>query len=198
MLCAISIECRIRDYPHRHFPIQDLIKSLGITRKGYHGLFDIIVNYIPLRYDFGFEDRPVEHSNLSHGLTAPWTVTIEDLGLSRDLDVTIDTDPGLIAADMASRLASSIETLLLRGMDDLGCPLASLPIMPEATASGFVEFAGGETVPVPEGLTLATLCASQAERTPNAIALICGEQQLTFAHCMTRRPAWRSGLPLLV
>ena len=124
---------RIQDYPHRHFPLQDLIKSLGITRKGYHGLFDIIVNYIPLAYDFAFENGPVEHFNLSHGLTAPWMVTIEDPGPPHDLDITIDTDPGLISTDMATRLASSIETLLLHGMDDLGCPLASLPIMPEAT-----------------------------------------------------------------
>jgi amino acid adenylation domain-containing protein len=174
-------ELRIRDYPHRHFPIQDLIKSLGITRKGYHGLFDVIVNYIPLPYDFAFEDRPVEHTNLSHGLSAPWLVTIEDPGLSRDLDVTIDTDPGLISADMATRLASTIETLLLHGMKDVGCPLASLPIMPEAISERLRGFAAGETVPVPEDATLAALCASQAERTPNAIALICGGQQLTFA-----------------
>ena len=174
-------ERRIRDYPHRHFPIQDLIKSLGITRKGYHGLFDVIVNYIPLPYDFAFEDRPVEHTNLSHGLSVPWLVTIEDPGLSRDLDVTIDTDPGLISTDTATRLASAIETLLLHGMEDLGCPLASLPIMPEATGERIRGFGAGETVPVPEDATLATLCASQAERTPNAIALICGDQQLTFA-----------------
>jgi len=174
-------ELRIQDYPHRHFPIQDLIKSLGITRKGYHGLFDVIVNYIPLPYDFAFEDRPVEHTNLSHGLSAPWLVTIEDPGLSRDLDVTIDTDPGLISTDMATRLASTIETLLLHGMKDVGCPLASLPIMPEAISERLRGFAAGETVPVPEDATLAALCASQAERTPNAIALICGDQQLTFA-----------------
>ena len=174
-------ELRIRDYPHRHFPIQDLIKSLGITRKGYHGLFDVIVNYIPLPYDFAFEDRPIEHTNLSHGLSAPWLVTIEDPGLSRDLDVTIDTDPGLISTNMAARLASTIETLLLHGIEDLGCPLASLPIMPEAISERLCGFTAGETVPVPEDATLATLCASQAERTPNAIAVMCGDQQLTFA-----------------
>ncbi len=44
-----------------------------------------------------------------------------------------------------------------------------------------VGFAAGETVALPEGATLATLCAAQAERTPDAIALISGEQQLSFA-----------------
>ena len=174
-------EFRLRDYPHRNFPIQELVRSLGITRKGYHGLFDVIVNYIPLPYDFGFEDGPVEHVNLSHGLPAPWLVTIEDHGLSRDLDVTIDTDPGLISTDLAARLASTIATLLSHGMDNPSCPLASLPIMPQAISDRLRGFATGEIVAVPKEATLATLCASQAERTPNAIALICGDEKLTFA-----------------
>ncbi len=173
-------ELRIRDYPHRHFPLQDLVKSLGIIGRGYHGLFDIIVNYIPLAYDFSFEG-PVEHSNLSHGLTTPWLVTIEDHGPPHDIDVTIDSDPGLISSEMATRLASGIEVLLLQGMDDFGCQLAALPIMAEATNRRLRGFAAGETVALPVGATLATLCAAQAEQTPDAIALICGEQQLSFA-----------------
>ncbi|HXZ21928.1 MAG TPA: amino acid adenylation domain-containing protein [Pseudolabrys sp.] len=188
-------ELRTRDYPHRHFPIQELIKSLGITRKGYHGLFDVIVNYIPMAYDFTFENYPIKHTNLSHGLGAPWLVTIEDYGPPHDLDVAIDTDPGLISTEMATRLASTIETLLLHGMEDLACPLASLPIMPEAISERLRGFATGETVPVAEDATLASLCVSQAERTPDAIALISGDQQLTFATlheraaCLARRLA---------
>jgi amino acid adenylation domain-containing protein len=186
-------EFRLRDYPHRNFPIQELVRSLGITRQGYHGLFDVIVNYIPLPYDFSFENVPVEHFNLSHGLPAPWLVTVEDHGLSRDLDVTIDTDPGLISADLAARLASTIATLLSHGMDNPNCPLASLPIMPQAVSDQLRGFATGEIVAVPQEVTLATLCASQAERTPNAIALICEDEQLTFAtlHAKAARLAQR-------
>jgi amino acid adenylation domain-containing protein len=174
-------ETRARNYPHRHFPIQELARELGITRKGHHGLFDIVVNYIPATYDFSFEDFPVDITNLSYGFSSPWTVTIADTGSTRDLDVSIDTDPGLIPAEMAARLATSLEILLLRGFEDPACPLASLPIMPEAIREQVLGFAAGETVSLPEGTTLATLCAAQAERTPDAIALIFDEQQLSFA-----------------
>ena len=174
-------ETRARNYPHRFFPIQELARELGITRKGHHGLFDIIVNYISAAYDFKFEDFPVEVTNLSYSFAAPWAVTIAETGATRDLDVSIDTDPGLIPADMAARLATCVEILLLRGMEDYACSLASLPIMPEATRQQVLGFAAGETVSLPEAATLATLCAAQAERTPNAIALISGEQQLSFA-----------------
>jgi enterobactin synthetase component F len=174
-------EARTRNYPHRHFPIQELVGEPGLVRKGQYGLFDVIINYIPLTYDFAFEALPVEHTNLSNGFTAPWLVTVVETGLSRDLDVTVDTDPGLIPADKAAQLASCVETLLLRGMDDLTCPLGSLPIMPEATRAQVLGFAASESVALPEGATLTSLCAAQAERTPDAIALISDEQQLSFA-----------------
>jgi len=174
-------ETRARNYPHRHFPVHEIARELGITRKGHHGLFDIIVNYVPAAYDFEFEDIPVEYTNLSHGFTAPWLVSIVDTGPKRDLEVTIDTDPGLIPSDVAALLASSVETLLVHGMEDLTCPLASLPIMPEATRAQVLGFTAGETVALPEEATLAMLCAAQAARTPDAIALISGGQQISFA-----------------
>jgi amino acid adenylation domain-containing protein len=174
-------EIRAQNYPHRHFPLQELIRDLGITRKGHYGLFDIIVNYVPGAYDFAFEELPVEFNNLSNGFTVPWMVTMVDTGLGRDLDVSIDTDPGLIPTDTAARLAFYVETLLLRGMDDPACPIASLPIMPVATRAQVLGFSAGKNVALPETETLATLCAAQAERTPDAVALICGDQQLTYA-----------------
>src|SRR5262249_34905904 len=71
-------DARARNYPHRHFPVQELARELGITRKGHHGLFDVIVNYIPASYDFKFEDFPVELTNLSYGFASPFLVTIAD------------------------------------------------------------------------------------------------------------------------
>ncbi|MFZ2105478.1 MAG: amino acid adenylation domain-containing protein, partial [Roseiarcus sp.] len=170
-----------RDYQHRRFPIQELVTALGITRQGRHGLFDVIVNYIPGAYDFGFEELPVEVTNLSYGFSAPWMVTIADTGPTRDLDVAVDTDPGLISADMAAQLAACVETLLLRGLEDATCPVGRLPIMSEATQERLRGFSAGETVALPEGATLATLFAAWAERTPDAVALISGEQQLSFS-----------------
>jgi len=184
-------ETRVRNYPHRHFPIQELARELGITRKGHHGLFDIIVNYIPAAYDFRFEDCPVDITNLSYGFSSPWAVTIADTGSTRDLDVSIDTDPGLIPADMAARLATSLEVLLLQGFEDPARPLGALTIMPEATRQQVLGFAAGATVSLPAEATLATLCAAWAERTPDAVALIFGEHQMSFAtlHAQAERLA---------
>jgi enterobactin synthetase component F len=186
-------ELRMQDHPHRRFPVQELVRDLGITRKGYHGLFDVIVNYIPASYDFAFEGSSVEMTNLSYGFTTSWMVTIADSAPNRDIDVVIDTDPGLVSADTAAQLATAVQTLLLNGLQDPTCSLASLPIMPDATKRQLFDFRDGETVTVPQAATLATLCAAQAQRTPDAIALIHGESQLSFAtlHSQAERLAAR-------
>ena len=186
-------EFRRRDYPHRRFPVQELVAALGIERRGRLSFFDVIVNYVPGAYDFAFEDLPVELINLSYGFTAPWMLTIADTGPTRDLDVSIDTDPGLISATMATRLASYLESLLQRGLEDPACPLAQLPIMSQPARLKLLSLAAGDTVALPAEATLTTLCDAQAERTPDAVALICGEQQLSFAtlHAQAARLARR-------
>ena len=156
-------DIRARNYPHRHYPIQELVRELGITRKGYHGLFDVIVNFVPTPYDFAFENMPVEFTSLKNGFTVPWLVAVTDSGLGRELDVTIDTDPGLVPSDMAARLATSLENLLVRGMDDPACPIASLPYMPEMPKLRFWIFAAGEAVALPEEQR----CLRFAPRRPN-------------------------------
>jgi len=52
-------EARARDHPHQHFSIHELFRELGITPTGQHGLFDVIINYIPIAYDLAFEDCAV-------------------------------------------------------------------------------------------------------------------------------------------
>ena len=96
-------ETRAQNYPHRHFPIQELARELEITRKGRYGLFDVIVNYIPAAYDFAFEDLPVElHQSVTTASRPRGWLRSPIAGPARDLDVTIDTDPGLIPPDMAA------------------------------------------------------------------------------------------------
>jgi amino acid adenylation domain-containing protein len=186
-------EARALDYPHRHFPLQELVTALGVVRHGQHGLFDVIVNFIPAAYDFAFEDIPVELGNLSYGFAAPWIVTIADTGHTRDLDVTVDSDPGLIDAETAARLAACLEILLRQGLKDLACPIRRLPIMREEVREELRRLAAGDIVELPQGATLTTLCQRQAEQRPDCVALISGAEQLTFAslHAQAARLARR-------
>jgi amino acid adenylation domain-containing protein len=174
-------EIKAQSYPHRRYSLLALSRDLGLMRKGYHGLYDVDVNYVPASYDFAFEACPVELTNLSYGFATAWRVTVENSGSGRDLDVAVDYDQGLIPAELAARLAGSLEILLARGMGDLACPIGALPVMPDEARARVLGFAAGQKIAAPPGETLASLCAAQAERTPRAIALIHGEQQIDYA-----------------
>ena len=156
-------------------------------------MFDIIVNYLPTAHDLRFEGIPVEVTNVSYGFATPWIITLSNVNPANDPIVTIDFDSGMIRAEVAERLASCLETLLLRGMEKPACPLGKLPIVPESTQQKLLGFAAGKTISLPHDVTLASLCADQAKRTPDAIALICDDQQLSFAvlheqaECLSRR-----------
>ena len=141
------------------FPIQELGRELQIIRRGYHALFDVAVNYIPLVYDFTLEGPAVEVDNFSHGFAAPWAVTVANAGQARDMEVIVDYDSGLISADMAGRVACCLETLFLWGMSEPSCPIAALPTMTEAARAQVMSFAAGPAVALPLEATLATLCS---------------------------------------
>ena len=169
---------RAQNYPHRRFRVQDLARELDVTRKGQHGLFDIICNYVPATYDFAFEGPTVEIRNLSYSFAVPWAVTVADTGNGRDLDVTIDFDRGLVPEDTATQLAFCLQELLTGDLDEQR-PLGRLQVMPQAALQRALDFATGDTVSI-EDTTLSALCAAQAQRTPDAVAVICGGQQVSY------------------
>jgi amino acid adenylation domain-containing protein len=200
VLCQVD-EARAADYAHRRFPIQELVTDLGIVRRGRHALFDVVVNYVPLAYDFAFENEPVEVTNLSYGFAAPWMVTIADTGAGRDLDVAIDTDPGLVGADSAAQMAACLETLLLWGLEQPDRPVRLLPIMPASARGELRALQAAMTAPLPENETLTSLFLTQAEKQPDRVALVCGAEELTFgaldtrAACLARRLAGLGVVP---
>ncbi len=70
--------------------------------------------------------------------------------------------------------------LLLQGLEEPHRPVAQLPIMPEAARQELRAFGSGTTTQLPEGETLASLFRAQARRQPEAVALKCGGEELTF------------------
>ncbi|MFI9392710.1 non-ribosomal peptide synthase/polyketide synthase [Streptomyces bauhiniae] len=96
------------------------------------------------------------------------------------ITVTLTHRPDLVPADRARALLDRFTLLLDRLTAGLDAPVGSLdPLLPaEHTALRREQEAS--RVPEPED-TIADLLAAQAARTPDARALVCGEQTLTYA-----------------
>lgn len=171
---------RIRDLRHARFPEQDINAALGATRQGRLGLFDVRLNYLNDPYDFGFDDQNVQYRCLSRGLTLPWLITVEALGRTDPVQIWLDTDPGLIPADEAARMAGALQTLLLQALDNPETPLRLLPIMSAESRRNVLALSAAESVALPPGQTLVSLFEAQARQTPQAEALLFQSQGVRY------------------
>ncbi|MEV6835685.1 non-ribosomal peptide synthase/polyketide synthase [Streptomyces sp. NPDC051133] len=92
--------------------------------------------------------------------------------------ITYNTD--LFDAATAERIAGQLGVLLAAVAEDPGRPLGALPLTSDDELKGLLDQGRGTFRPVPE-TTLPALFQQQAARTPDAVALVDGDRELTYA-----------------
>ncbi|MFJ7903270.1 non-ribosomal peptide synthase/polyketide synthase [Streptomyces sp. NPDC096198] len=95
------------------------------------------------------------------------------------LAVALDYDPAAFDARTVEGLGASLRTLLTEIAADPERQLDELPLTDEATGRGLLERFGGPVVTAPRR-TLPEAFADQAARTPDAVAVLAGTEQLTY------------------
>jgi len=150
--------------------------SLG--RAG-NAVFDVIFNYIPAMEPISLGGAQVVYRNYSAGFYHPLAIDIRE---TRDGAVlTVTFDQGLVEADDGSRLARCLHFLLTNPEDRQQHTAATIPLMSEQERDHLLSELNDTCVPVASDATLASLCAAQARRLPDAIAVTCGTQSLSYA-----------------
>ena len=135
---------RRQNYRHRHFPIYELGSAASLARHGRYSLFDAIVNYVPAKFDFGFEDSNTEVANLSYGFPSPWLVTVANPGTDQDIQVTIDTDAGLVPQNLAVSFCSCFEHLVKHPPQHPQQKLRDLQVISGPECNRILEIGRGE------------------------------------------------------
>lgn len=172
--------------PHGRFPLIELSDSLKSARQG-RGLYDVLFNYIPSAMDTGFENLSINSVTLSHGFFLPLTITCSHPSYQSPVRLTVDYDRGLIDPEDASRLAQCLHVLCTTiGTEDLVVPIDCLQIVTAQERAHLLDELNQTSVDIPLGTTLPNLFRSQVERTPDAIAVVCGDDQITFLDLQTR------------
>ncbi|PXY31981.1 non-ribosomal peptide synthetase [Prauserella muralis] len=151
---------------------------------GHRQLFDTL---FVLRTDDG-ESR-LERLRERHGVTAVSNVDGTHFPLTlivtpeERLRVTLAARPDLFGTERATAVLERFTTLLERLAGDLGAPVGTLDLLlpreREALAAEWTDRPIGND-------TVADLLAAQAERTPEATALVFGEHRLTYAELDAR------------
>ncbi|WP_270171314.1 non-ribosomal peptide synthetase [Paenibacillus sp. SYP-B4298] len=96
------------------------------------------------------------------------------------LELSIAYDRALYDHATIERVVSQLLTVLTGMSEDMERTLASVPLLTKAERERMLELASGGTADYGSGLLVHERIAEQAKRTPDAIALLCGDESLTY------------------
>ncbi len=114
-------------------------------------------------------------------------LTLEVCELGSGLAAAIHYRSDLIDGATADRLLGTLETLLRAAVAEPGLSITHLPLLTEAERGQLQVWSEGGPLPAPgEGACLHDLVAAQAERTPEAVAVVDGEASVTYRQLRER------------
>jgi len=172
--------------PHSRFPLTELSDLLKSARQG-RGLYDVLFNYIPAASGSGFENMSIDIVSLSPGFFLPLNITCSHPSSQSPVRLTVDYDRGLIDPEEASRLAQCLHVLCTTiGIEDLDRSVDRLQIVDAQERAFLLDELNRTSADIPTGMTLPGLLRMQVDRTPDAIAVVCGDDQITFLDLYTR------------
>lgn len=92
----------------------------------------------------------------------------------------------LFESGTIARMASHFETLLRSIVADPDRSIAELPLLTEAERRAMIATGEGEHIEPPAAASVCELFEAQATRTPDAVAVTCGDESLTYAAMQER------------
>ncbi|TYC64547.1 amino acid adenylation domain-containing protein [Streptomyces sp. CB01881] len=186
-LSALSrhVSARIREaLKHQRYRYEDLRGDLRIS--GQRDLCNLVVNVMPFDYSQTLGDCRVRFHGLCSFHVKDLSITVYDRSLDGQMDIAFDANPEIYSpddnADNARRFRTVLDELVALSPDRLVDEVSVLSSGERERV--LVEW--NDTARPLAGATLPELLRAQAERTPDTVALVCGDTRLTYAELDAR------------
>ena len=143
---------------------------------------------------FEFEDRPAEYANagLSFSLdkqyswTESFKIKFSCVRVNELVKAELHYDPSVFQAENIQRIAGHFNALLKSTTEHTRAPIGELNILTEAERHQLLIEFNQTVADYSRNKCIHELVEEQVARTPNAIAVICGDQQLSYAELNAR------------
>ncbi|MFI5532892.1 amino acid adenylation domain-containing protein [Kitasatospora sp. NPDC051853] len=167
--------------PHSRLRAEELARELGLA-EGVTALTGPTVNVLPVGTGLGFDGHAPEFRPLWLGPAADLAVTFGETlagdGIRLDLALDAPAD-GTVAAELAGHQRRLLRVLdALTGDPDL--PVGRIELLSGAELTELLQEFGADPVDSPE-LSWPAAFERQAARRPDATALVCEDQRLSYA-----------------
>ncbi|MFD3514610.1 amino acid adenylation domain-containing protein [Streptomyces sp. NPDC058657] len=170
---------------HQRYRYEDIRRDLGLLGEG-RSLVGPLINVMPFDYALTFAGARTEAHNLSAGPVDDLTVNVYDRTDGSGLRIDYDGNPALYGTDeLALHQARFLELLERVAHAGPHTPLAAHSIARESELALVLDEFNATDRPLPVTTLIAPI-EEQAARTPDATALVFGEQRLSYAELNSR------------
>jgi len=186
LMAAIGSELQ-KDYRYQRFPISDINQQVGLYKEGRQQLFDITLSYEKHNYDAHFKASPAEMSMFSHGFEqSAIAIFIRELNDYQDVRVEFDYNLGAFEHAEIELLKTRFDCLLHDIIHRPNVSIRELQIMPDEEYQKILFEFNETTTDYPRDKTIVDLFEEQVDKSPDAIAIVFENQQLTYQALNTR------------
>ncbi|MFI9722635.1 amino acid adenylation domain-containing protein [Streptomyces sp. NPDC052396] len=166
-----------RILPHQRYRIEDMVRDLGRSG-GAHELTGPQVNFMSFPYELRFAGHPVTVRNVSTGLFDDLCVNIFDHG--GGIRITLDANPEVYRDDELAALYRRLCALVERLISSPDLPVGRVDVLGAEERRGVLSAGTGVVRDVPQAM-LPELFETQVLGNSQAVAVVCGEESLTYA-----------------
>lgn len=172
-------------HDHQAVTFGTLLRELDVPRDKGHtplvsAVFNVGVRSVPVFPGAQAEIRTVARKFVNFDLE------MQIVDTRRELMVELAYSTDLLEPTTVERWLRHYEQLLAQVLINPDAKISELPILTEAERTQILEGWNATAASYPREVPLARLVEEQVARTPDAVAVVCGEESLTFAELNAR------------
>ncbi|MGW7045747.1 amino acid adenylation domain-containing protein [Streptomyces avermitilis] len=164
---------------HQRYPVDDLRRDLSLDdgRK----LWDAAVNIMSFDYDIAFAGAPATAHNLAVGPVDYLSVNVYQRGDDDTIGLQFEVDSARCDLDELTVHQNRFVDFVSRvAHADAGATVGGIDILSPADLWLLLEYGDGGTAPVPADRCLHQLFEEQTRQTPDAVAVVCDGEHVTY------------------
>jgi amino acid adenylation domain-containing protein len=168
-------------YAHQDLPFERLVKEIQPERTAAHNpLFQVMFvlqseEILPLQ----LTGLKAEHFRIDN-VMANFDLTLDVVEKDDQLECLFESNADLFESETIERMMRHFEMLLNGIADNPGCRISELPLLTEAERHQLLIEWNNTATDYPSTQTIHELFAQQVEVTPDAVALVWGNQQIAY------------------
>ncbi|MFG2887348.1 amino acid adenylation domain-containing protein [Streptomyces sp. NPDC048297] len=162
---------------HQRFPREEILRDLAMQAADFVGPS---VNIMPFDRMIDLAGCTAVVRNLSNGPVDDLAVSVMPDPVSGSLELVFDANPARYDSEEVACHRDRFTDFLASFLDSLDGTVGGLPLISEAERERLLVHWNGASRPF-TAQTVDHIFREQVGRTPDAVALVAGEQQLTFA-----------------